>query len=161
MPKKDEEAHENANINVAGPLALWLGLVAVAAVIQLFVFPQMQGSVISPVLSYLNTVAAYALYAPGTFVLPILAALWMGSRAGSTEGKISTISYRAIINAIYASVIYLIEIFVFYIISSNTHTSVLSTLPLGVFIEYVVAIPIIVCLVVAPLFAIISAARKY
>jgi hypothetical protein len=159
--RSDQEQHTNADISIGGPIALWVGLVAVAAIVQLFVFPAVQSTIVSPALAYLNALAAYALYVPGAFVLPILAALWIGSRAGSSGGTINTIAYRGMINAVYASVVYLIEIFIFYIISSSTHTSVLSSVALGGFIEYVVAIPIIVCLVVAPLFAIISHARKY
>jgi hypothetical protein len=52
-------------------------------------------------------------------------------------------------------------IFVFYIISGSTHTSALSSIPLVAFIEYVVAIPVIICLVVSPLFAMVSAARRF
>jgi hypothetical protein len=160
--KKDaEESHTNVEMEIGGPLALWIGLVAVAAIIQLFVFPAAQGSSALPLLDFLNKIAAYALYIPGVFVLPVLAALWIGSRAGATPGKLDVISYRAVINAIYAALVYLIEIFIFYVISSSIHTSVLSAVSLGAFVEYVVALPIIVCLIVAPLFAIISAARRY
>ena len=97
---------------------------------------------------------------PGVFVLPILAALWIGSKAGSTSGKLETISYRAVINAVYLCVIYMIEIFVFYIISGSTHTGALSAVSLIAFIEYVVAMPVIVCLIVSPLFAMVSSARR-
>jgi hypothetical protein len=65
------------------------------------------------------------------------------------------------INAVYVCVIYLIEIFVFYIVSNSTHTSALSAVPIGTFIEFIVAIPVVICLVVAPLFAIVSAARRF
>ena len=159
--KEGGEQHTPADMSIGGPVALWAGLVALAAVIQLFVFPAAQNSIVSPALSYLNALCAYALYVPGVLVLPILAALWIGSRAGSTTGNTNAIAYRAMINAVYVSVIYLIEAFVFYIISNSTHTSVLSAVPLGGFVEYVVAVPVIICLVVAPLFAIISHARRY
>ncbi len=158
----DEESHVYEDMSVGGPISLWIGLVAIAAIIQLFVFPAIQGSgIVTPYLSYFNVLAAAALYVPGIFVLPILAALWIGSKAGATRGNANTVAYRAMINGVYASVIYLIEVFVFYIISNSTHTSVLSSVALGGFVEYVVALPIIVCLVVAPLFAIISHARRY
>lgn len=158
---EEQDSHANANISIGGPLALWIGLVAVAAIIQIFVFPSVSASIVSPALSYINRIAAYALYIPGVFVLPILAALWIGSRAGSSSGKLEAISYRAVINSVYACVIYMVEVFVFYIISSSSHTSVLSAVPFVGFIEYVVAIPVIICLVVAPLFAMVSAARKF
>lgn len=157
----DEGRHANANMSVDAPLALWIGLVAVAAVVQLFLFPALQGGVVSPIIAELNVLAAYALYVPGVFVLPILAAIWIGARAGATSGKANVIAYRAMINAVYACVVYLIEIFIFYIIAATTHTSALSAVQLGAFVGYVVALPVIVCLVVAPLFAIVSAARRY
>jgi hypothetical protein len=159
--KDDEGSHTNEDLNITGPLALWVGLVAVAAIIQIFVFPAAQGSAAAPVLSYFNMIAAYALYIPGVFVLPILAALWLGSRAGASSGKLDTIAYRAVINAVYVAVVYLIEIFIFYVVSNSTHTSALSAVPIAAFVEYVVAMPIIICLIVAPLFAIVSSARRY
>lgn len=160
--EEEENTHEEANLQVSGPLALWVGIFALAGIIQLFIFPNIH--VVSPAASYLNMAASYALYTPGTFILPILAALWIGGRAGSTEGKLSVISYRAAINAVYASVIYLVVAFVFYIVAthiSSVPAGVLSTMSFPVFIEYVIAIPIVICLVVAPLFAIISAAKRY
>jgi hypothetical protein len=165
-PKKEdkdsEDKHTNVEMSIGGPLALWIGLVAVAGVMQLFIFPALQnGGIVYPALATLNHIAAYGLYVPGVLVLPILAALWIGSRAGSTEGKINTVTYRAMINAVYASVIYLIEIFVLYIIANSTHTSVLSAVSLGLFVELVVALPVIVCIIVAPLFAIVSSARRF
>lgn len=154
--------HTNAEMSIAGPLALWIGLVAIAAIAQLFIFPALQAKGISNnLMADLNSLAAYALYIPGVFVLPILAALWIGSRAGGTEGTHSIIAYRGMINAVYACIIYLIEIFVFYLIAGSLKMGTLAAIPTGVFIEYIVAVPIILCLVVAPLIAIVSAAKRY
>ncbi|MDE1865475.1 MAG: hypothetical protein KGH94_02455 [Candidatus Micrarchaeota archaeon] len=161
--KREETAHNNEDMDIGGPLALWVGLVAIAAVIQLFIFPAVpQASPLAPVMSYINKLVGYALYVPGVFVLPILAGLWIGSRSGATSSKFDTVAYRAVLNAIYISVIYLIEVFIFYIVSKTTHTSTaLASVNLAGFAAYVVALPIIICLVVAPLFAIVSAARRY
>lgn len=156
-----EKPHTNAEINIGGPVALWVGLSSIAAIIEIFLYPAFQNSVISPALSYLHLIAPYALYSPGVFVLPVLAGIWIGSRAGASTGTSGTIAYRAMINAVYASVIYLIEIFIFYMISTSTHTSQLASMPLPSFVEYIVVLPAVICLVVAPLFAIVSSARRY
>ena len=134
----------------------------IAAVLQVFIFPALQnGALIPSVFVTINNIAGYALSVPGVFVLPILAAIWIGSRAGATTGGVSTVAYRAMINAVYANVIYLIVIFIFYIAASSAHASVLSALPLESFVELVIAIPVVICLVVAPLFAMVSSARRY
>lgn len=156
-----EKHHANAEMSVDAPLTLWVGLVAVAAVVQIFIFPAFHGSIISPIASYINMLAAYALYIPGILVLPILAAIWIGHRAGSTTGDTQTIAHRSVINAVYAGVVYLIAIFIFYIIANSAKAGALSAIPLISFIEYVVILPIAVCLIVSPLFAIITAAKKY
>ncbi len=158
-----EPRHENAEMGIGGPILLWIGLVAIAAIIQLFVFPSVQvGGVVPPALAELNTLASYALYIPGVLVLPVLAALWIGSRAGATTGKMDTIAYRAVINAVYVGIIYLVEIFVFYIIANSAHnTGALGLIPLTSFVEYIVVLPVVICLVVAPLFAIVSSARRF
>jgi hypothetical protein len=158
---EEQDSHTNANMSIGGPIALWIGLFAIAAIVQIFIFPSVAGTIVSPTVSYLNRIAAYALYIPGIFVLPILAALWIGSKAGSTTGKLDAIAYRAVINAVYACVIYMIEVFVFYIISGSTHTSALSAVPFVAFIEFVVAMPVLICLIIAPLFAMVSSARRF
>lgn len=160
-PNDDKKEKPQADIAIGGPITLWVGLVLIAGIFQLVLYPLFQSSILSPWLSSLNVLASAALYIPGIFILPVLAALWLGHRAGITEGSSGDIAYRGAINAIYASVVYLIVVFMLYIVSESLQTGILSTLPMVAFMEYIIAIPVLVVLVIAPLFGVISSARRY
>lgn len=148
-------------VSLAGPLAIWIGIVLAAAVFQLFIFPNAQNYTLNGMLVTLNLAANYLLYIPGVFVLPMLASLWMGSRVGSTIGDNEVIMTRSLINAFYAAVVYLVVIFVVYILSQSAKTGVYYGLNVPVFFEYAVVVPSLICIVIVPLFALITTARKY
>lgn len=155
------EQRPDANLNISAPIALWIGLVLVAAVVQLGVAPFISGAVVGPYLSLASTLAIYILYIPGVFIIPMVAALWIGAKVGATQGDYNTILYRSLLNALYASMIYVIVVFVVLVASLSLQTGTLYAIGLTQFIEYVVAIPVLIAIVVVPLFGIVSTARKY
>ncbi len=162
LPVEKQKGRNYDNVvSLAGPLALWIGIVIVAAALQLFVFPSMLSSGYG---SFVNTgteLTNYILYIPGLFVIPMLASLWIGSKVGSTEGDNEEIMIRSLVNAFYSAVVYLIVIFTIYLLSQSTKNGAFANLSVAIFFEYAVVVPTLICVVIVPLFALITSARRY
>ena len=162
MPIEKQKSRNYENIvSLSGPLALWIGIIIVATALQLFIFPNMQASGYGAIVSAGTVVTNYLLYIPGVFVLPMLAALWIGSRVGSTDGDNEEIMTRSLINAFYSAVVYMIVIFIIYLLSQSTKTGAYASLAVPIFFEYAVVVPTLICVVIVPLFALITSARRY
>ena len=162
MPVEKQKGRNYENIvSLAGPLTLWIGIIISAIALQLFIFPNLQASGYGAIVSAGTVATNYLLYIPGVFVLPMLAALWIGSRVGSTDGDNEEIMTRSLINAFYSAVVYLIVIFITYLLSQSTRTGAYANLTVPIFFEYAVVVPTLICVVIVPLFALITAARRY
>ena len=159
--KKKPGVRGSNNVPLFGPLFLWIGLVALGAIVQLLLFPLASGIFVTHYMVDLNLISNYILWIPGIFILPMVVALWIGSRVGYTQGTYGELTYRSILNSLYAAVVYVISIFMVYIASTSLRAGVLSTVPFNTFIEYVVLVPVGIVVVVVPLFAILTYAKRY
>ena len=159
---RQETSRKPVEISLFGPLLFWIGLLVLAAVVQLFLFPLAEGTYVSTTMADLNILSDYLLYIPGIFILPMIAALMIGDRIGeSPADDYVQLTYRALLNSLYASVVYIIGIFMIYIASTSLRVGVLSHLSLTTFGEYLVFIPVGITIVVVILFAVLTRARRY
>lgn len=164
MQKDDQKISKQKSrdpIALGGPLSFWIGILIIAAAIQEVILPISQHYVVNTSIALLNTFAGYLLYTPGILILPIIVGLWVGDLVGSTEGSYSDILYRSIINAIYTSIVYAVCIFVIYISSQSLNAGSFSSISFITFLDYILAVPILIQIVIVPLFAMLTSARRY
>jgi hypothetical protein len=165
--QKPEEKDKNAKpkltkVSISGPLTFWIGLLVIAAMLQLVAIPFATNYSSSIFTSYFNDFANYVIYIPGIVVLPLITALWIGDRVSSLETtKKSFVATKGLVNAVYAVMVYIVSIFIVYLIMGLIKTGVLYPLSLVTFAEYLIGIPCAIVLVMVPLFAVISSARRY
>lgn len=157
----DSQEQQRSSVDISAPVSFWIAIVAIAAIIQLMIVPLTQGGFQNQFLSLANALATQVLYIPGIFIIPMIVALWIGAKVSYASGGYTNIIYRSMLNALYACVLYVIEIFMAFILSGSFHTGVLSSLSVPVFLGYVVAMPVLITIVVVPLFALVSEARRY
>ncbi len=113
---------------------------------------------------YMTKIASYLIYMPGGIVLPLVAALWMGVRVGRVSKKPKTVLYAGLVNALYALIVYIIAISVIYLIVSYANPVVIAKMTpkitLNIFLEYLIAAPAVITIVLVPMFATLSAIRR-
>ncbi|MGC8586630.1 MAG: hypothetical protein ACP5K5_03770 [Candidatus Micrarchaeia archaeon] len=154
------EQEQQEELSIAEPLSFWIGMLLLAIIIELVIVPFSGSLGVSK--DTFNNIANYIIYLPGCIVMPLLVAIWLGERIGAlSKGK--NVAYKSIVNAIYMSIIYLVAIFIIFLVAKYTNLNLFPTLMpslnMGNFLEYLVAIPVAILLVLTPLFAILSAAR--
>lgn len=160
--KKDEEkTDESEPVSIAGPLFFWVGLLAVGAVLQLVAIPFAISYNHTAFDGYFNSFANYVIYIPGLVVLPLISSLWIGDRVSYATKKKTEMAYKGLVNGLYASLVYVVAIFIIYFVMTFRDTGVLSSLTVVTFAEYLIALPVAITLIMVPLFAILSAARRY
>jgi len=157
-----EDAQNTEGLSIAEPLTFWIGMLLLAVLIELVIVPLAGSLGISQYKNVFNDIADYIVYLPGSIIIPLLVALWLGERIGVvSKGK--RVAYRSIINSIYVSLIYLVAIFIIFLIakytSLNLFPTIMPNLYIGNFIGYLVLIPIAIIMVLTPLFAMLSSAR--
>lgn len=158
---KKEPKEKEVTISLSGPLTLWIGLLIIATLIQLVGVPIASFVKLGFINNYLNEFADYLLYIPGLLVIPLIVAVWMGELLSYVSEKSSVIAYRSLINSLYASMIYVVSITIIYIIMMVQKAGVLWALSPVVFAEQLLLIPFLITLIIVPLFAILSAARRH
>ena len=166
MTKKEKELEvpKSRNVEVivslSEPLGFWVGILIVAALIQLVAVPfaaQYGSPAFNP---YLNTFADYVLYVPGLIVLPLIASVWIGDRVSNSIGnRKKLLVSKGIINALYSALIYVITIFIIYLVMQYAQKGVLATVGILPFLEYLIAVPVAILVVIVPVFALLSASR--
>lgn len=143
-------------LSLYGPLLLWIGTLSIGLVLDI-VPAYVQGAGID---AFLMKIASYIIYMPGVIVLPLVASLWMGARVGSSGRKPHIALYAGLVNAVYASLIYMIAIFIMYLILVYVNPSALTGITLVIFLEYLMAVPATIAIVLVPIFSSLSAARR-
>jgi small-conductance mechanosensitive channel len=160
-PKDDKKT--NIDVSLGGPLGFWIGVLVIAALIQLVLVPFAAVYGNSSFNPYLTSFAIYAIYLPGVIVLPMITSLWIGDRVSSSFGKKtkSTIVSKGLINALYSVLVYAVTIVIIYIVMRFLDAGVLAAMSPYTFAEYMIGIPFAITIVIIPLFALLSAARRY
>ncbi len=161
--KEKEIFEEGSEIQLSAPLAFWFGFLILGVIIELAVtfLPES----LSTTSSALGRIANYILFLPGSIIFPLLVSIWIGERVGKLRHKIEKTLGVGFINAIYTSIIYTIGIFIIFIIIGFFNNPAMTfsgfiTNFIKNDLTYNVVIPIIILLVLTPIFAIISTARR-
>jgi hypothetical protein len=157
VAKKAEAAGE---LSLVGPLAFWIGFLIIAMILDIAAAYAAQYDF--GLVSYLAKTANSIIYMPGAIVLPLVASLWMGVRVGRVSNKPRTVLYAGLVNALYALIVYIISISVVYLILMYANPSAISGLKitLGIFLEYLIAAPAAITIILVPLFSTLSAVRR-
>ncbi|MEM0149993.1 MAG: hypothetical protein QXW10_03800 [Candidatus Micrarchaeaceae archaeon] len=156
-----ETAHDD-ELSIAEPLTFWIGMLLLAILIELVIVPLAGSLGIAQYKSLFNSIADYIVYVPGSIIIPLLVALWLGERIGvASKGK--RVAYRSIINSIYMSLVYIVAIFIIFLIAKYTNLAlfpaIMPNLGIEDFVYYLVLIPVAIIMVLTPLFALLSSAR--
>ena len=152
---------EITTISLAGPLAFWIGLIIIAAVLQLVAVPFTASYGRTTLSKELAAVGNYIIYEPGILILPILASLWMGERVSHLDKHMSYVATKGVANATYAIIVYSVAALIVYLAMMYQKMGVLSSFSTVSFIEYIILVPCAIVLIVVTTFAVISAARRY
>jgi len=153
--KKDKP---DTSVSIGGPLMLWIGLLVFGVLLQLVFVPFGAAYHRTAFNSYFNFFADFVIYVPGIFILPLLISLWIGERVSYLKERIG---YKALIHAVYAAVIYIVTIVIIYFVMKLQGSGALVAVNTVTFLEYVVGVPLLILLVITPLFAKLSAARRH
>ena len=145
---------------IAEPLMFWIGIVVIAAVLQLAAVPFTTMYHHTEFNRYFNEFAGYVLLLPGLAIIPLLESAWMGYRVGRFgKGRAHSAS-RGLSNAAFGSIVYGVTIAIIYIIMQYLGSGALSSMNTITFLEYPIAIPIAINMVVVPIFAAASAGKS-
>ena len=145
------------DIDIAGPLTLWLILLIMGVVMALVFVPLTSGT---PMISKLiSEISGWILYLPGSLILPLIVSLWVGENVGATRSGAGFAARAGLINAVYTTLIYVVAIFIIYLLLYYISPASLSSITLIYFAEYVVVLPALILLVLVPLISSLSAAR--
>lgn len=153
-------AKKDNNIKVTGPLVFWIGFLVLGLVIELAFVPLVNAIGAQGAAAFLGKLGGYILYVPGAIILPLIAALWIGERVGSSGKPMHAALYSSVINALYTALIYVVSIFIVYLVIKYAGITLVSGLSLVQFVEYVIAVPVVILLVLVPLFTTLSVARR-
>jgi len=146
-------------INIWGPLIFWIFFLILGLALELLVAPVVKSAGNVDIANTIGTIAGYIIYMPGSIILPLIVALWIGERVGASHAKLSPAATVGIVNATYAALIYAVTIFIIYLLIRYVAPNFLSTITLESFLIYAVAIPVAIVIVLIPLIASLSAAR--
>ncbi|MDE1871113.1 MAG: hypothetical protein KGI06_02630 [Candidatus Micrarchaeota archaeon] len=158
---KEERKDEEVTISIESPLMFWVGLLLIAALLQLVILPfaSHYGRVLFK--GVLEDFANYLIYIPGIVVMPLVISLWVGDRVSYIRKGSQVLAYKGLLNALYTSLVYSISIFIIYILMRFSNGGVLANLSVVTFSEYLIVIPFAINMIVIPIFAILSAERRH
>ena len=143
--------------NIGAPLIFWIVFLIIGVMISLFIVPLFSGSPTTK--NLLVSISNWILYLPGSIILPLVVSIWIGESVGQrreTGGKSAKIGE---VNAVYASLIYVVAIFIIYLLLYYIDMAALATITILFFVEYVVVIPVFIVLILTPIVSALSAIR--
>ncbi len=156
--KTDARITSGEEINIVAPMSFWIGVLVVGLLLEFAVAPAAHAAGLNA--KDFTALANFILYQPGAIILPLIVAVWVGSKVGRAHRSSPAIGKVGLVNAVYAAVIYSIAIFIIYLVFYYVDASALPTaFTLNGFALSVVAIPDAIVLVVTPLLAMLSSAR--
>ncbi len=146
------------DLSLFGPLVLWISILIIGTALAVSSTYIAQYSL--NIAAYMKKTADYLLYMPGGIVLPLVASLWIGIRAGRISRKPKVVFYAALVNAIYVLIIYLIAISVAYLVVWYANPDAIAKITLNLFLQYLVAAPAAIIIILVPLLSTLSAIRR-
>jgi len=155
-PSMEASQATKGEVSLAGPLALWIGVLVLGLFMELL-------PVLMPNTSYASSllkIGNYLLYLPSSIVLPLIVGLWLGHRVGSNAKGIKEATKSGLLNAAYVSFIYAVAIFIIYFLITYIEPGFATTLSTTLFVELVVGLPIAIVFVLVTLMSVLSAARS-
>ncbi|MGC8571906.1 MAG: hypothetical protein ACP5LH_01325 [Candidatus Micrarchaeia archaeon] len=159
----NEQPNKNngIEIDIIGPLTFWLSFLVMGVIIQLILIPIFNNSIDNSIIEVLNKISGWILYLPGSLILSLIVALWIGERIGATKNKVKSAVIIGVINAVYTIIVYIIAIFIIYLLISYIEPTFIKdyNLTLTLLAEYVIIIPSAIVLILVPFIASLSAAR--
>ncbi|HVC58403.1 MAG TPA: hypothetical protein VND15_02930 [Candidatus Acidoferrales bacterium] len=165
-PEEEERMKEQAKkvetneVQIAAPLTFWIGFLVLGVILVAVVVPVANTLGVGSMDKYVTLIANYIIYLPGSIILPLVAALLIGERVGASKKKSGVVLYSGVINALYAILVYIVAIFIIYLAVKYSGSSFLASVNITDFIEYLIVIPVAITVVLVPLFALISYARR-
>ena len=153
-----KKAEAEGELSLGGPLALWIGFLVLGMVLD--IAAAYTAHYDPNLATYMTKTAWGIIYIPGVIVLPLVASLWMGERVGRASKKPKTVLYAGLINALYSLLIYIISIAVVYMVVMYANPGAIPRITLNTFLEYLIAAPAAIAIILVPLFATLSAARR-
>lgn len=165
---KDEEQEEDvdlpdykkstgSDVKIGGPMAFWLFFLLIGLAIVV-ILPALKVSYLSS--ASIAALGAYILGLPGDIILPLIVSVWIAERIGSLRKDSVKSTKLALINALYASLVYVIAIFIVYLMIYYAVPSFTANQSPQTFLIAYIAIPVAIVIVVTPLFSVLSAARR-
>ncbi|MGC8478797.1 MAG: hypothetical protein ACP5NE_02625 [Candidatus Micrarchaeia archaeon] len=159
--KEEEQKQESrrGDIEIAGALIFWIIMILIGVLIKIAVMPILSSNGVTQFNQALAGVSSAILYIPGSIIIALIVAAYIGEKVGAAAPKASIAARVGVINAIYASFIYLIIIAILYMIIKYADNAVLPNLQLSGFLTYMVGLPIAILLIVVPILSALSAER--
>lgn len=110
---EDEEVVEKkSQISIAEPMFIWILLLVIAMVINVLANSSYVPT--GNVSNILKASAHFILFMPGAIILPTIVGAVIGAEIGRRAKTMSAAIRSGLINGIYATIIYLITIFIIY-----------------------------------------------
>lgn len=134
-------------------------MILIGVLIKAAIMPLLADNGITQFSGSLATISSAILYIPGPIIIALIVAAYIGEKVGAASHKASMAARAGIVNAVYASFIYLIIIAILYLIIKYVDVGILPSLRLSYFLIYAVVLPIIILLVVVPALAALATER--
>ncbi len=147
------------NISLVAPLFTWALIIVIGIIFEAIV-PAVLGATIAPGATLYRSIGNYILYLPGVIILPLLISIWIGHKVGDNTESVRVATKLGVINAVYASIVYAVIIFIAYLILSYTSIPARYMISQHDFIVFMVGVPIAIVLVFSTLIAVLDRIRK-
>ena len=153
----DYKAPAPIETSIGGPLVLWIAFLIVGVILLLVVAPLVSSNRLA--YNLVRSISNWILYLPGSLVLPLIISVWMGESVGKNRVGIGRSARIGEVNAVYVAMVYVITIIIIYLVFYYINPVAVSSVSLTDFVEFSVALPVVIVLVLTPIVAALSAAR--
>ncbi len=151
------QTYSTVETGIAGPLILWITFLLIGVILSLVVEPLVPSN--GTIQNLVTSISNWILYLPGCLILPLIVSIWIGEGVGKNRASGARSAKIGEINGIYTSLIYVVSIFIIYLLFYYIDKTALANITLTFFLEFVVAIPVIIVLVLTPIVSALSAIR--
>jgi hypothetical protein len=144
-------------IDIVAPLVFWIALLLIGLLAILVFQPVFSSN--AGISALMTDISNWILYLPGSVIMPLIVAIWIGERAGSAKNNVRSAVRIGEINAVYATLIYVVAVFIIYLLFYYISPMSLQSKSLVNYAEYVICIPAAIILLLVPVVSALSAAR--
>ncbi len=152
-----ESKKRTVEIDIVAPLIFWIALLLIGVLAILLFQPIFSSN--KGISTLMTDISGWILYLPGSLIMPLVVSIWIGEKAGQAKNGIKSAAKIGEINAVYATLIYVVAVFIIYLLLYYISPASIQSKSLINYAEYVILLPAVIILALVPIVSALSAAR--